>query len=267
MRPILSPTKELTFLMAGDASAIAATGSSFTAASRRRDLIQLSVGYALILLVIWTPSPWQKPLYLATILWVILSTCISFDGWRPMGLRVSIPFRSLWIIAASLTLAVIAIAIATRLHTLRQFEGLAAFIQRYWGYAIFAFAQQFLLQAFFLLRLLRLLPTRTTAVVVAASLFALAHLPNPILTPITFVWGLAACLLFLRYRNIYPLAISHAILGISLAITIPGPIDHNMRVGLGYLTYRPHHVHHRSHSDHIVSTEACVIAAAPTLRS
>jgi hypothetical protein len=257
--------KELTFLMAVDASAIATTDGSVTA-SRRRDLIQLSVGYALILLVIWTPSPWQKPLYLATILWVILSSCISFDGWKPMGLRVSNPLRSLWIIAASLTFAVIAIVIAARLHTLQQFESPRALIQRYWGYTIFAFLQQFLLHDFFLLRLLRLLPTRTTAVLTAASLFALAHLPNPILTPITFVWGLAACLLFLRYRNIYPLAVSHAILGISLAITIPGPIDHNMRVGLGYLTYRPHHVHHRSHSDHIVSTEACVIAAAPTLR-
>jgi hypothetical protein len=264
---MLNPKKELISLMAGDASAIAAIGSSFTAASRRRDLIQLSIGYTLILLVIWTPNPWQRPLYLATILWVVISTCISFDGSASMGLRVSIPFRSLWIISASLTLAAIAIAVAARLHTLRQFEGLPAFIQRYWGYAIFAFAQQFLLQAFFLLRLLRLLPTRTTAVVVAASLFAIAHLPNPILTPITLVWGLVCCLHFLRYRNVYPLALSHAILGISLAITIPGPIDHNMRVGLGYFTYRPHHVHHRSHSDHIVSTEACVIAAAPTLRS
>ena len=253
--------------MAVDASAIAATGSSVAAASRRRDLIQLSVGYALILLVIWTPSPWQTPLYLAAILWVVLSTWISFDGWEPMGLRVSNPFRPFWIIAASLTFAAIAIAIAARLHTLQLFASPRAFLQRYWGYAIWAFLQQFLLQDFFLLRLLRLVSTRTTAVVVAAFLFALAHLPNPILTPITIVWGLAACLLFLRYRNVYSLAISHAILGISLAITIPGPIDHNMRVGLGYLTYRPHHTHHRSHSDHIVSTEACVTAAAPTLRS
>jgi hypothetical protein len=32
---------------------------------------------------------------------------------------------------------------------------------------------------------------------------------------------------------------AHAIMGIAIAITIPGPVDHNMRVGLGYLTY--HH--------------------------
>jgi membrane protease YdiL (CAAX protease family) len=127
--------------------------------------------------------------------------------------------------------------------------------------------QQFLLQDFFLLRLLRLLRTSTAAVLAATAMFALAHLPNPILTPITAIWGFASCLLFLRYRNLYPLAISHAILGICVAITVPGTLDHNMRVGLGYLTYHRHHPRHLSQNDHIVSTAACVIAAAPTRRS
>jgi membrane protease YdiL (CAAX protease family) len=62
-------------------------------------------------------------------------------------------------------------------------------------------------------------------------------LPNPLLTLITLVFGLASCLFFLRYRNLWPLAVAHAILGIAIAITIPGPIDHNMRVGIGYLTW------------------------------
>jgi hypothetical protein len=75
----------------------------------------------------------------------------------------------------------------------------------------------------------------------AAGIFSIAHLPSPILTPITLIWGFAACLIFLRYRNLYPLAMAHAILGISIAITIPGHVDHNMRVGLGYLTYKHAH--------------------------
>jgi membrane protease YdiL (CAAX protease family) len=78
-------------------------------------------------------------------------------------------------------------------------------------------------------------------VAVAATIFAAAHLPSPILTPITLIWGLAACLLFLRYRNLYPLAMAHALLGITIGIAIPGPVDHNMRVGLGYLTYAHTH--------------------------
>ena len=125
--------------------------------------------------------------------------------------------------------------------------------------------QQILLQDIFLRRLLILIPSKPhIAALAAAVLFASAHLPNPILTPMTVIWGLVACMHFLRYRNLYPLAIAHAILGISIAITVPGPLDHNMRVGLGYLTY--HHHHHLSQNDHIVSTAACVTADAPTRR-
>jgi hypothetical protein len=34
---------------------------------------------------------------------------------------------------------------------------------------------------------------------------------------------------------------AHAIFGIAIAVTIPGPITRNMRVGLGYYTYAQHH--------------------------
>jgi membrane protease YdiL (CAAX protease family) len=77
-------------------------------------------------------------------------------------------------------------------------------------------------------------------VLAAALLFAAAHVPNPFLIPATLIWGFVACLLFLRYRNLYPLMMAHAILGITVAITVPGPVVHNMRVGLAYLTYYPH---------------------------
>jgi hypothetical protein len=70
-----------------------------------------------------------------------------------------------------------------------------------------------------------------------AGLFAVAHLPNPILTVITLFFGLASCYFYLYYRNLVPLALAHAILGISIGITIPGSLDHNMRVGISYLTY------------------------------
>jgi membrane protease YdiL (CAAX protease family) len=252
--------------MATDASTIT-TGLSIATKSRRRDLVELSVGYTLILIVIWTPRSWQRPFYLAAVAWIVIAVILSFDGTKAMGLRLSNNLRSLWIVGAALLLAAIAALIASRLGTLHRPVRASQFVKLYWGYAIWACMQQFLLQDFFLLRLLRLLRTSTAAAIAATAMFALAHLPNPILTPITAIWGLASCLLFLRYRSLYPLAISHAILGICVAITVPGPLDHNMRVGLGYLTYHRHHPHHLSQNDHIVSTAACVIAAAPTRRS
>jgi membrane protease YdiL (CAAX protease family) len=212
-----------------------------------RDLVELAVGYTLILIVIWTPRPWQKIIYFVAAAFIILATSISFPGAKAMGLRPKNAVRSLWIVAAALFAAAISIAIAGRMQTLHGPTNPSMFIKRYAGYILFACVQQALLQDFFLLRFLRVMRSPQAAAVAAAGIFSLAHLPNPILTVVTFVWGLMACLLFLRYRNLYVLAIAHVILGVTLAMSIPGPVIRNMRVGLGYLTYDPHHLGHRSH--------------------
>jgi hypothetical protein len=214
--------------------------------SKRRDLIELTVAYGLILVVIWTPRPWQKYFWMLAVASIAIITCISFDGLKAMGLRRENFFRSLWIVGAALAASALAVTLAMRLHTLQVQPSLLAYVRTYWGYAIWTFVQEFLLQCFFLSRLRRLLPNAQVAALAAATIFALAHLPSPILTTVTLFWGFAACLLFLRYRNLYTLAMAHAILGITVAITIPGPVDRNMRVGLGYLTYG-HRAQHAAH--------------------
>jgi hypothetical protein len=218
---------------------------------KRRDLVELALAYGLILLVVWTPRPWQRMLWWVAAAAIAIMTAISFDGLRTMGLRAANFFRSLWVVAMALAIATAAAALAGRLHTLHlPAGGPLALIANYWAYALWACVQQFLLQCFFLLRLLRLLPSQRWAAFAASAVFAAAHLPNPVLTPITFVWGLFACLVFLRYRNLYPLALAHALLGIAISVSIPGTLDHNMRVGLGYLTYA-----HRIHPARPASTQ------------
>ena len=234
---------------------------------RRRDLLELSVGYGLILIALWTPRQWQKFPSLAALIWIVLVTFLSFEGWSAMGLRVSRFPRSIWVVGVAMVLAALAGLLAWKLHTLHLPGGPTMILRRYWAYTIWAFLQEFILLDFVLLRLFRVLPNRKLAGLLTAALFATAHLPNPILTPMTLIWGFAACLLFLQYRNVYTLAMAHAIFGISIALTVPGPVDHNMRVGLGYLTYRAHRDHHRSQKPQIVSTVEWVIAEAPTRRS
>jgi hypothetical protein len=51
--------------------------------------------------------------------------------------------------------------------------------------------------------------------------------------------GIAACTLFLRYRNLYALGLAHGILDLCIAISVPDAVTHHMMVGLGYLHY-PH---------------------------
>jgi len=215
--------------------------------SKRRDSIEIAVAYALIMAVIWSPRPLQRVLWIVAVIGVALILWRSFAGWAAMGLRRGNFARSLWIVGAALVLAGAAVAIAARMHSLLVPGGPFAFVATYLAYAVWTGVQQFLLQGFFLLRLLRVIPKPGMAALAAAVLFAAAHLPNPILTPITLLWGVTSCLLFLRYRNLYPLMLAHAILGITVAITIPGHVDHNMRVGLGYLTYDPHHQYRHAH--------------------
>jgi hypothetical protein len=211
-----------------------------SARSRRRDWIELAVGYSLIMAVVWTPRPWQRFLWIAAVAAIVVMMGAGFEGRKAVGLRAANFWRSLWIVGAALALAAVADVVAARMHTLMIPDGPVAFVATYCAYAIWTGVQQFLLQGFFLLRFVRVIPRAGLAALLAAGLFAAAHLPNPVLTPITLIWGFAACLLFLRYRNLYPLMLAHAILGITAAMTVPGPVVHNMRVGLGYLTYSAH---------------------------
>jgi membrane protease YdiL (CAAX protease family) len=75
-------------------------------------------------------------------------------------------------------------------------------------------------------------------VTIAGTLFAAAHLPNLVLTAGTLVWGIASCVLFRRYRNIWVLGLSQGLLGLCFAVCVPDALHHHLRVGLGYLRYR-----------------------------
>lgn len=221
--------------------ALRGSEESIAGLSRRRALIEIMVAYGLILAVVWSPRPLQRYLWWVAVLSVLAMVWASFPGFEAAGMRAANFLRSFWVVGVALLLAVAAIVTAGLLHTLRWPASLLFFVGNYLAYVVWSGVQQFLLQCFFLWRMLCLLPTRGQAAFAAAALFALAHLPNPILATVTVVWGLASCFIFLRYRNLWTLAIAHAIFGITISMTVPGPVDHNMRVGLGYLTYhRPH---------------------------
>lgn len=185
----------------------------------------------------------QGWLWWASAGWIIASTWWSFPGWDAMGFRKGGLVASLWVVIVAAGISAAAVMVAIRLHTLRVPHSAIGWVMAWGGYALWSFVQQFLLQGYFLFRFLRLLPRREWAALAAAGIFAAAHLPNPVLTPVTLLWGMVACFVFLRCRNVYTLMVTHAILGVSLAITVPGPKMHNMRVGLGYLQYRAPHAH------------------------
>jgi membrane protease YdiL (CAAX protease family) len=213
--------------------------STNRARSTQRDLLELAVGYALILATVWTANPTQRILYWLAFAWIVATTWARREDWPALGLGRKGLLQSLWIVGVALLLSALAIFIAWRTHRLHRLHGPTPLPLHGWRYIVWSVMQQFLLQSYFLLRLLRLLPGKAAPILVAAGIFSLAHLPNPILTPITLVWGIIACILFLRYRNIYALGVAHGILGLCVAVTVPNSLHHHMRVGLGYLRYHP----------------------------
>jgi hypothetical protein len=207
--------------------------------SKKRILFELVIAYVLILVTMWTSSRTQQVLLFTSATWIVVTTFLlpdkaKFNGLEPLGLE-----RSWWIVVVAAVMAAAAVAISAQLGTLHLPPGFERHAWRAWGYIVFAFVQQFILQDYFLLRLRDLTSKTWLAVAIAAVLFSLAHLPNPLLTFATLVWGFVACLLFLRCRDLYALGFAHAVLGLSIAFTVPNSIHHRMRVGLAYLTYRP----------------------------
>jgi hypothetical protein len=238
--------------------------------SRLRDLLELISAYGLILAVIWTPMPAQRIFYWLALVVVIGVTVLRRERPQSLGLAPTEVRRSLWIVAAAVVLAVLAVVAARRLGTLHGLPRIGHLLARtrIIGYLIWSFLQEFLLQVFVLTRLMRLLPRRSLAIAAAALLFAIAHIPNPILICLTLVWALIACPFFLRYRNLYALGLAHCILGLCVAVTVPDAMHHHMRVGLGYLRYQPRHQFvQRSSAPHKVSTQAWVMDEAAILLS
>jgi hypothetical protein len=234
----------------------------------RRALFEVAFTYTLIVLILWTPRPAQGWLSLVALGWILGSSLLVRENRKALELGIGNLPRSLWVIAISLLLAALQIMLARHEQTLHPPFANGVVRARVWGYVIWSFLQQFILQDYFLLRLLRICRKPWMAIAISSSLFAFAHVPNPVLMVATLLWGLVACTLFLRYRDLYSLGFAHAVFGLTLAICIPAAVHHNMRVGLGYLRYHPHgHRAQRSQIDHNVSTDAWVMADAATRRS
>jgi len=204
-------------------------------AGSARDLVELVLGYGLIVFVLWMPELPQRmlsPVALVVTLAIVLARRPSWDdlgiGWRGL-----VP--SLWILPAAIVLAIASLLVAGRIGTLHPlYKGDFKHIA---GYVLWTLYQQFLLNDLFMPRLTRLLTSESVAVSVAAVLFAAAHLPNLWLTAATLVWGAISCALFRRYRNIYALGLAQGLLGICFAVCVPDALHHHLRVGLGYLRY------------------------------
>lgn len=105
------------------------------------------------------------------------------------------------------------------------------------GYGSWSVFQEYLTQSYFHNRLMSVVRSRHLSSFLTALVFGSAHIPNPILMIATFVGGFLFSETFARHRNIWPLALTHAVAGFLIAAICPPALIHNMRVGPGYYFY------------------------------
>ena len=203
--------------------------------SRTGDLVELILGYGAVVGVIWMPEPLQRIFSPIVLLFTLLVVLLRRQSREELGLGLRGLFPSLWILPGAIALAALSTFVAAKIGTLHPlYKGDLVHVS---GYVLWTVYQQFLLQDYFMARLLRLLSNQTVAVALAGVLFAAAHLPNLVLTAATLAWGIVSCALFRRYHSLWAIGLAQGLLGLCFAVCVPDALHHHLRVGLGYLRY------------------------------
>lgn len=198
-----------------------------------RDLLEIAIVFACIMVAVWTPAgEWNSFFSIMASACVVAFAIAGRFGARDLGLT-----RPLASVGQILAIGAVLCGLIALIGLPLRFAGPGwnVPLSRSWQYAIWALEQEFILQSIFFVRLQAMLGSRR-AVFAAAALFAVAHIPSPLLTLLAFCGAIVFCELFRRWRNLYPIGIIHSALGLTIAASMPDHWLHHMRVGVGYLT-------------------------------
>jgi hypothetical protein len=108
------------------------------------------------------------------------------------------------------------------------------FRARYISLPLWALFQQYTLNGFINRRAQLAFGKGLKSVALVALIFALLHLPNPLLAVATLIAGVIWAAVYQRQPNLFALALSHTVLSITLALNLPPHLVNSLRVGFKY---------------------------------
>ncbi len=208
-------------------------------------LIELLIVFAAMMILIWT-SLYSRWLTLAGALFTGLAILTSWrwreDSFADIGLCVSVsdvrqlPRALLWLSIALAGVAVIGHFIHPHFWNDPEIQKKISGVSL--GYMLGIPFQEGLLHGYFTNRIGKIFPGRHhLGAGIVATLFALVHLPNPVLMPATFVFAGGSAYFFLaRSKNLYFFCFAHLMLSTIVKHLVAVPlIGHgSMRVGPGF---------------------------------
>lgn len=99
---------------------------------------------------------------------------------------------------------------------------------------LWALFQQYALQGYINRRAQIIFGTGWTSAIVVGLLFAVIHLPNPVLFALTLAGGTIWAFIYQRTPNLFALALSHAAVSVTVALLFPPEWINSLRVGFKY---------------------------------